>query len=209
MPCPSRRTLFLLLPVVGATIFPLLALGQSTDANVDRNMILHDPAAPVGGNPNGDITIIAFTDYNCPFCKKSSPDLDRIVKEDGHVRVIYKEWPILAATSKSGARLAIAANYQGKYETAHRALMAIPGGKVTEERMLEALKSTDIDMNRLASDMKAHQSEIDALIQRNSDQADSLGFQGTPTYLIGSFLASALDYAGFKRTIAEARQESN
>lgn len=75
--------------------------------------------------------------------------------------------------------------------------------------MLEALKSTNIDMNRLASDIKAHQSEIDALIQRNSDQADSLGFQGTPTYLIGPFLASTLDYAGFKRTIAEARQESN
>lgn len=62
---------------------------------VDVNGILYDPEAPVGGNPKGDLTIVVFTDYNCIYCKKSGVDLAKVVKEDGNIRLVYKEWPIL------------------------------------------------------------------------------------------------------------------
>jgi len=174
--------------------------------NVDVKAVLHDPDAPEGGNPKGDVTIVAFTDYNCPYCKKSAPDLKRIVAEDGKVRLVYKDWPILTKASVYGARLALAAKYQGKYETVHDALMGIPGKQIPDAKMLEAVKASGVDMARLNADLKKHNDEIAALLKRNIDQADALGMQGTPTYLIGPFRTSTLDYGGFKQALAEARR---
>mgnify|MGYP001126271812 CR=1 FL=1 len=173
---------------------------------VDVNGILHDPDAPATGNSKGDVTIVAFLDYNCPFCKKSAPDLDRIVKEDGKVRLVYKDWPILTEASIYGAQLALAAKYQGKYDLVHHALMAIPGRKIEKDKMLEAVKASGVDMARLQDDLRTHASDITALLQRNLSQADLLGLQGAPAYLIGPFRTSTLDYAGFKEALAEARR---
>jgi protein-disulfide isomerase len=64
---------------------------RADDADTTRNAILNDPVAPVAGNPKGDLTIVSFFDYNCPFCKKSEPDLERLVKADGNNRLIYKD----------------------------------------------------------------------------------------------------------------------
>lgn len=77
------------------------------------------------GNPKGNITIVTFFDYNCPYCKKAEPDLERVVKEDGQIRLVYKDWPILTKASVYGAQMALAAKYQGKYDAVHAALMAI------------------------------------------------------------------------------------
>lgn len=109
---------------------PVLAKG------VDVNAVLNDPEAPTGGNPKGDVTIVAFFDYNCPYCKTSAADLARVVKEDGKIRLVYKDWPILTESSVQGAQFALAANYRGKYETAHHALMGISGRGVTGDTML-------------------------------------------------------------------------
>lgn len=173
--------------------------------DVDVNGILYDPEAPVGGNPKGDLTIVVFGDYNCPFCKKSGVDLQRIVKEDGNIRLVYKEWPILTESSVYGSQLALAAQYQGKYETAHKALMAIPGGRVSKKTMLDAIKATDIDMKRLQADLNKNNGKITAQLKRIMQQADSIGLEGTPTHLIGPFRAMALDYNGFKMAVADAR----
>ncbi len=116
---------------VGAWIAPAAA----KSGKVDIEQILNDPDAPVGGNPDGNVTIVAFLDYNCPYCKGTAPDLKRFVSTDGKIRLVYKDWPILAVSSVYGARLALAAKYQGKYETAHDALMGIHGQKTTEEAM--------------------------------------------------------------------------
>lgn len=179
---------------------PLLA------QEIDVEAILRDPAAPVSGNPKGDVTIVAFLDYNCPFCKKAEPDLARVVKEDGRVRLVYKDWPILTEASVYGAQMALAAGFQGGYGKVHRALMAIPGRRIGEAQMLEAIRASGIDLARLDADLKTHAGDISALLRRNHAQAQSLGLQGTPTYLIGPFRTSALDYAGFKEAIAEARR---
>lgn len=172
---------------------------------IDVEAILNDPEAPQGGNPKGDVTIVAFLDYNCPFCKKSAPDLQRIVDTDGKVRLVYKDWPIFGDASVFGAQIALGANYQGAYERVHKALMGIRGRRVTKEAMLEAAKASAIDMERLRSDLDANGDRISALLKRNRAQADLLGLVGTPVYLVGPFKASTLDYAGFRRIVSQTR----
>ncbi|ACS40355.1 MULTISPECIES: DsbA family protein [Methylobacteriaceae] len=205
----KRRTLLALLSA--AALAPALrslapAAEDAFAQGVDPNAILNDPEAPVSGNPKGDLTLVAFLDYNCPFCKKSHPDLERLVKSDGRIRLVHKDWPILGDASVYGAQLALAAKYQGRYDEVHRALMAIPGRKIPKERMLEAVSASGVDMARLEADRGAHASEIAALLQRNLDQADALGLQGTPVYLIGPLkVAAALDYDGFRQAVAQAR----
>ncbi|OAH31491.1 DsbA family protein [Methylorubrum sp. B1-46] len=205
----NRRTLLALLPAV-AVAPALLSLAPPIEEafaqGVDPNAILNDPEVPVSGNPKGDLTIVAFLDYNCPFCKKAEPDLTRLVKTDGRIRLVHKDWPILGDASVYGAQLALAAKYQGRYDEVHRALMAIPGRKIPKERMLEAVAASGVDLARLEEDRKAHQAEIAALLQRNLDQADALGLQGTPVFLIGQLkVAAALEYDGFRQAVAQAR----
>ncbi|KOX53037.1 DsbA family protein [Methylobacterium sp.] len=204
----DRRTLLALLPAaaLAPTLLSPPGAGQAFAEGIDANAILNDPEAPVSGNAKGDLTIVAFLDYNCPFCKKSEPDLLRLVKADGRIRLVHKDWPILGDASVYGAQLALAAKYQGRYDAVHRALMAIPGHKIPKERMLEAVSAAGVDMARLEEDRKTHQAEIAALLQRNLDQADALGLQGTPVFLIGPLkVAAALDFDGFKQAVTQAR----
>jgi protein-disulfide isomerase len=203
----NRRTILAF--AAAAFVAPFSARVLAAHGPIDVKAILNDPDAPVGGNPGGDVTIVAFLDYNCPFCKKVTPALAKLVAADGGVRLVYKDWPILAASSVDGARMALAAKYQGKYEQAHAALMAVPG-RNRRERMAEAIRNAGVDMTRLEADLKTHDSEISALINRNRDEADSLGLEGTPVFLIGPFkVAAALDYDGLKRVVDQARTRQN
>jgi protein-disulfide isomerase len=179
----------------------LLAAGEA----LARSPLPIDPQAPVGGNPKGDVTIVAFFDYNCGYCKKAAPALDRIAQEDGRIRLVYLDWPILTKASVYGALVALAAKRQGKYEAVYRALIALPGGRVSEDEMRAALAATGADLDRLQRDADAHKTGIIAQIKRNAALAQKLGLQGTPTYVIGSGVASTLDYEGFKAAVAEAR----
>lgn len=201
----SRRGVLLAIGTA-AVALPLtggVALPQHAD--VSKQMILNDPAAPTAGNPRGDVTIVAFLDYNCPYCKKTAPDLDRIVREDGKIRLVYKDWPVIRPTSIDGANMALAAKYQGKYDIAHHALMKIPGAGIPKDQMRKALEAAGVDMRRLDSDMKQKGAEIAALIKRNMAQADFIGLVGTPAYLVGPFQTGTLDYDGFKQVVADAR----
>ena len=204
----SRPALLLRWALVSLALFVAVGV-QSTradDADTTRDAILNDPVAPVAGNPKGDLTIVSFFDYNCPFCKKSQPDLERLVKADGNIRLVYKDWPILTEASITGAHLVLAAKYQGKYDVAHRALMGISGRRIPAEQMREAIRASGVDMDRLDADLSAHADEITALLRRNLAQAESLGFQGVPAYLIGQYrVTSALNYDSFKKAVADAR----
>lgn len=175
---------------------------------VDVEAILNDPEAPVGGNPNGDVTIVAFLDYNCPFCRRSEPDLQRVVSTDGRIRLVYKDWPILARSSVTGARLALGAKYQEKYKSAHAALMAIRGKKTSDAAMREAVLSSGVDGAQLDKDLDAHDAAIGGLLRRNSAQANALGLKGTPVYLVGPYVvAAALDYDGFADVVSKFRSQ--
>jgi protein-disulfide isomerase len=207
----SAFAIRLLIPLImfGAVGVSAAWSQDAQDADVSSAAILNDPAAPVAGNPKGDITVVTFFDYNCPFCKKAEPSLERLVKEDGHIRLVYKDWPILTKPSMYGAQLALAAKYQGKYDAVHAALMAIPGIQIPEDQMLAAVRASGADMSQLDADLKAHADEITALLRRNLAQADSLGLQGTPAYLVGHFkVTQALTYEGFKRAAMEARAQA-
>ena len=203
----TRRFAFAFVLALTA-VLPSIAFAD--DADVTREMIVNDPAAPMAGNPKGDVTIVAYFDYNCPFCKTSAPALEKLVKSDGNVRVVYKDWPILTGASVYGAKLALAAKYQGKYDEVHKALMSISGRRIPEAQMLAAVKASGVDMARLEADAKAHAAEISALLERNDAQARGLRLQGTPVYLIGPLLvAAAPDYAQFKDAVAEARKRAD
>jgi protein-disulfide isomerase len=203
-----KRRDFLALGATALIAAPLAAplLADAARAQeVDVEAILNDPEAPVGGNPKGDVTIVAYQDYNCVYCKKSTPDLARIVKEDGNIRLVYKDWPILSETSVVAAQLAIGTKFQDGYEKAHTALMGISARQASQDDILKALQDAGIDMTRLQDDLDKHGPKISALLQRNLAQADSLGLTGTPTYLVGPFRTGTLDYAGFKQVVADAR----
>lgn len=209
-----RSTVRLALACLGLMVLGSVAVegarAQTNDgvkrSELTREMIVNDPDAPVVGNPKGDVTIVAFEDYNCPFCKRADPALQKLVKDDGHIRLVYKDWPILAATSVYGAEVALAAKYQGKYEVVHNVLMHIPGSRVSKETMDKALHESGVDIPRLNKDLAAHLDSIRALLRRNNAQAEGMDFQGTPVFLIGPYkVAAALDYDGFKKAVAQAR----
>jgi len=168
----------------------------------------NDPALPIGGNAQGDLTIVAFLDYNCPFCRLSSPILADVVKTDGNIRLLYRDWPVLTEASLYGAQLAIAANLQGRYAEAHQALMAMTERRASTATMASAVQAARLDWNRLTHDLDRHKPAIDALIKRNLAAAAQLGIRGTPSYLIGNVLASAPDRNGFGFAIAKARAEA-
>ncbi|MHB8884938.1 MAG: DsbA family protein [Methylovirgula sp.] len=185
-------------------IVPSAVLAQK--APITRAMVLQDRDGPMAGNPKGDVTIVAFLDYNCPYCKRSDPDLERLVKTDGKIRLIYKDWPILSPASTHGAELALAARYQGKYEIVHDALMRIPGSHIDNATMDRTLRMSGVDIDLLNLDLKRHSKEIHALLRHNNEQARALGLKGVPAFFIGPFdEPAALDYSGFKKVVADVR----
>jgi protein-disulfide isomerase len=201
----SRNT-FLRLAGGAAILLLTKTFARSAENEVTRDMILADPDAPTGGNPNGDLTIVDFFDYNCPYCKKSATHLERLVRTDGKIKLIYKDWPILTETSIIGAQLALGAKYQGKYLEVHHALMNIPGYGIPKEQMVEAVRKLDLDPARLDTDMQANADAIGGLIKRNLTIAEAIGLQGTPGFLVGPYKVNeALTYEGFQRVVTDAR----
>ncbi len=202
----DRRRMMLSLSLAGGAFLTGAARSGAAQPNpVDIHAILDDPEAPVGGNPHGDVTIVAFVDDNCPYCKRSEPELQRLVATDGGIKLIYKDWPILAESSVTGAQLALAAKYQGQYERAHTALMALHG-QSSDGAMRDAVASAGVDMTQLDRDLAAHGDAIMKLIRRNAAQADALQLKGTPVYLIGPYMAAAaLTYDEFADVVAKFR----
>ena len=169
-----------------------------------RGEVFDDPATPVGGNPQGDVTIVEFFDYRCPYCKQVLPALQALLKEDGKLRFVYKELPVLGAPSVTAAHAALAAQRQGKYETFHTALMATKG-QITEDTIYKLAGSVGLDVDRLRQDMKAP--DIDQALKANLALADALNIHGTPGFIIGNHIVpGALDLDTLKSMVADARK---
>jgi protein-disulfide isomerase len=144
--------------------------------------ILRDPAAPVGGNEAGDVTLVEFFDYNCKYCRSVAPTIAEVLGADPGLRLVYKEFPILGDGSAAAARVTLAAERQGKYHELHEALMGA-AGSVTEQSALDAAAGFGLDMARLQADMA--DPAIAAAIARNQALAAELGINGTPGFVIG------------------------
>jgi protein-disulfide isomerase len=180
---------------------------QAAPDNVlSKDAVLRDPEIPVLGNPKGDITIVEYFDYQCPYCKKISPVVDQVVREDGKVRRVLKDWPILGDPSGYAARMVLATKYQNKYEAAHRALMG-KVGRLTESVIDETLTQAGVDIAKAKTDLATNKDAIDALLKRNNTQAEAFGFRGTPAFVVGTFrVPGGLTAEQFKLAIADARK---
>jgi protein-disulfide isomerase len=167
-----------------------------------RQELLEDPATPAGGNPKGDVTLVEFFDYRCPYCKQVEPTIEALLKQDPNLRIVYKEWPILGPPSVFAAHVAFAAFKQGKYERFHNAMMAAKG-EITEEVILKVAAGASLDIARIKIDMAAP--EIDQAIKRNYDLADALAIHGTPGFVIGdSLIPGVVDIETLKQKINAA-----
>ena len=169
-------------------------------------LVLRDPDIPVAGNPDGDITIVEWFDYNCPYCRKIEPEMRQVVQDDGKVRLVLKDWPILGEVSMFAARMALAAKYQDKYMAAHDAMIGV-SSKLTEPRIHELLAGAGVDMDRLNRDLTTNAKAIDAMLARNNEQAEAFGFSGTPSFIVGKFrVPGVLTMDEFEQVIADARK---
>jgi protein-disulfide isomerase len=205
---PTRRQALGLLGVGAALLGsagPALA-HDDHDTVLTEALVLRDPDVPVIGNPNGDISIVEWYDYNCPYCRKVAPELRQVVEDDGKVRLVLKDWPILGEVSKLSARLALAAKYQDKFLPAHEALIGV-SSRLTEPRVRELLAGAGVDVDRLNKDLAANGKTIDAILARNNDQALAFEFRGTPSFIVGKYrVPGVLSMNQFEQVIADARK---
>ena len=168
-----------------------------------RDEIFNDPASPVLGNPAGDVTLVEFFDYNCPYCRKAAPLMAEVQASDQNVRLVYKEFPILGPGSAFAARAALASQKQGKYAAFHEALMA-HSGAIDESATTDIAREIGLDIEKLREDMQ--DPAIEEAIQRNLALAGDLRINGTPSFLVGDEIVRGLtDLPTLQRLIAEAR----
>lgn len=184
---------------IAALPVPMLAQSFPTAEEV-----LFDPDIPVLGNPDGDITVAEYFDYQCPFCKRGHKDLMEIVRNDGNVRLVMKDWPIFGAVSIHASSLVLASG--DSYETALNALMATPG-RLDKEEVDSVLRDGGLDPSGLLAAFKSDQARIDGILARNMDQANAFGFGGTPAFIIGTRIYhGAMDRKALEEAIATARE---
>jgi protein-disulfide isomerase len=169
-----------------------------------RAELLSDPDSAVGGNPKGDVTLVEFFDYRCPYCKQMEPTIQALIKEDGKLRVVYKEFPILGPVSVFASRVAIASRKQGKYE-AFRSQMIAAKGNIDQDTVLKTAAASGIDLDKLKTDMAAP--DVDKVIQRNFALAEALNIDGTPGLVVGNaVIEGAADLDEMRKRIAAARK---
>jgi protein-disulfide isomerase len=190
---------------LGLSALSVPAFAESDDVLTEA-LVLRDPDIPVAGNAGGNISIVEYFDYQCPYCRKVEPELRQVVHEDGKVRLVWKDWPILGPMSVTAARMAQASKYQDKFVEAHDALIAI-NAKLTEPKIREALSGGGVDIDRLDRDLATNESAISTTLARNNDQATAFEFRGTPAFIVGKFrVPGVLTMAQFTQVIADARK---
>ncbi len=166
-----------------------------------------DPTAPVMGNPDGDVVVVEFFDYQCGYCKAVAPQLREAVAKDGRIKLVMKEFPILGPASHVASRVALAATRQGKYEPFHWNMM-LHKGPLDEAAIFAVAEASGLDVARLREDMQ--DPEIERVIARNLELADRLGVNGTPAFVIGDrFAPGALPMEQFRAYVAEARAKGS
>ena len=177
----------------------------ASGANTVRLEVESDPNAPNLGNPEGDVTVVEFFDYNCPYCRSAGQTVQALLAADENVRVIYREWPILGDDSVMAARAALAAREQGKYDAFHWALMN-GEGRVTEALIFKVARDLGMDVAQLEADMVSP--AVEAHIALSNALAQQLGFTGTPAFIVGDKTAPGmLNLDEIATLVAEARAE--
>ena len=168
--------------------------------------VLNDPGSPSAGAANPDVTVVLFTDYQCPVCKATDPALERLLRADSKVRVIFKDWPIFGARSRAAARAALAAARQGKYLALHQGLMDARV-ELDGPQLRRIAASVGIDQRQLADDEARFRAALDAQLGKHAMQAWSLGLAGAPAYLVGPYLyQGGLDETHLAQAVRRGRR---
>lgn len=180
------------------------AASQAEVLDAERETLERDPNAPVLGNPDGDVTVVEFFDYNCPYCRRAKPEIEGLLEADPNVRLVYREWPILGEGSVFAARAALAAREQNLYEEFHWAMMGM-NRRAEESSVLRIAEDIGLDIAQLRRDMEAR--EVDAHIQTSMRLAQALGITGTPSFVVDDALVPGVVDADQLRTlVADARE---
>ncbi|MGO9484472.1 MAG: DsbA family protein [Rhodomicrobium sp.] len=156
------------------------------------------------GSGSGDVTVVEFFDYNCGYCRRTLPDLVKLIGNDPNIKVQFMEYPILAPESKEASKVAIAAAKQGKYFEFHKAMFAI--NRASKDSALKVAEELGLDMTRLKIDMASP--ETDALLSKIAEAGKQMFIDGTPTFVVGDKVNPGwTQYDQLKELVAESRKE--
>ena len=166
--------------------------------------LVSDPESPIAGNPNGDVTIVEFSDYQCPYCKRTHPAVKALLESDGKIKLVFKDLPILGEASRIAALAALASRAQHKHLAFHNALMEF-NGKIDRDKIMGIAGSVGLDVAQLQKDMD--DPKLKEIIDHNLALASALGVRGTPAFVIGNqFVPGAVDADTLKQLVADARK---
>lgn len=200
---PLRRAALAFLALVIAAPAGPVAAARETAFPAMSEEALAPRVAPAGY----DVTVIVFSDYNCPYCRRLHGTLTQLLARDRKVRVVWRDWPILGETSVLAARAAVASQWQGRHGAFNAALFAQPG-RLTPAGIAAAARAAGVDWGRLQHDLQARGREIDRLLARSDAGARMLAFDGTPGLVVGNArLGGAPSLEQLQEAIAQARLE--
>lgn len=160
-------------------------------------------ASAMTGNPDGDVTLVVFFDFACPYCRQGQADVAKLVAADPKLRVVFRDFPVLSPASDEAAMAALSAAQQGKYMKFHDAMFTTPG-KVTHERTIAVVRAAGLNEMKTAKDLTSP--ALKAEVKKNLDLGRALGLTGTPSYVVGNqILSGAVGFDELKEAVAEAR----
>lgn len=179
---------------------------QKATLEASTAKLSQDKHSLILGNPNGDVTLVAFKDYRCGYCKKSWATLQELIKKDANLRVIFKEFPVLGPESEMASRFGLASSLQGsdKYVALNDAFMQHTGA-YDAETLKQIAKSKGIDADRMQKE--AGEKFVSDAIADNMQLGTGLGIQGTPAFVIGkTVIPGAVDLAHLENVIKQERE---
>jgi protein-disulfide isomerase len=170
-----------------------------------RDQLVGDAGDFVLGNPKGDVTLVEFFDYRCPYCKAMVDRVQGLVRKDGNVRLVLKEFPILGANSTLASKASIAAQPQGHYLAFHTAMLEYKGD-LDEKAITTLAAKVGIDTGKMKA--RLDDAQVTAKLSRNLDLGRALEIDGTPAFIVGdNLIPGAVDLATLEQAIADARKK--
>lgn len=180
-----------------------MAEQQRKSLEQNAGLLFNNDKSPSVGNPEGDVTIVEFFDYNCGYCKSVFSTVEQLLEEDKNVKIIFKEFPILSPSSELAAKWALAADNQGKYFEFHKALME-HRGKIDDAVLEGIAEKLELDIAQMKEDIAG--TDIILNIERNRSLANTLAISGTPAFIVGDeIVPGAVSASRLKDIIAEKR----
>lgn len=171
----------------------------------NHDKLFKDTDAPFLGNKDGDVIMVEFFDYNCGYCKKALPEVQKLAEKDKNLKIVFFEFPILGPTSKTAAQWALAAHRQGKYFEFHKRMMEHTGA-IDDAALRDAAKAAGLDVDKAAKD--AESSEISLHLDKNISLGRDVGVSGTPSFIIGDqFFPGAISADQMEKTVAAQREK--